>query len=282
LRRDYKKKLLTKAIQKAGSQSKLATLIKKHLNYPKIKQSTVSLLLKKDTLRLDLVYFLLDYLKIKFDCCEIIAIKGFGTSKAINRPKLKITLGPELAQILANLYCDGSIEKNNCYVSTYMNGNLDLIQRFKQNFTSCFGNYEFYERKTNVNNVRIPCFIGKVLYQKFNLGEDNVPDQIINSDKKIKSAYLQAAFDDEGSIHKDHGQIRIKMKPKFYIGDIQKMIREFGINTSSVIEEIDKRNGRKYYYFLISGRNNLREFNEKIGFLHPNKKKRLEKRLKIN
>lgn len=97
----------------------------------------------------------------------------------------------------------------------------------------------------------------------------------MNSDKKIKSAYLQAAFDDEGSVHKDHGQIKIKMKPKSFIQDLQKIVREFSINTSDVIEETDKRNERKYYFFLISGMYNLRKFQEKIGFYHPKKQKRL-------
>ncbi|MBI2135360.1 hypothetical protein HYU09_05185, partial [Candidatus Woesearchaeota archaeon] len=48
LRTEYKKKLLTNAIKRAGSQSKFATLVKKNINYPKIKQSSVSFLLKKD------------------------------------------------------------------------------------------------------------------------------------------------------------------------------------------------------------------------------------------
>ena len=56
---------------------------------------------------------------------------------------------------------------------------------------------------------------------------------------EIKSAYVQAAFDDEGSIN--NGQIRIKMKPKIYIEDLQKLVQEFDIETSQVIKEHDKR-----------------------------------------
>ena len=67
LKQDYKKNLFTNAIIKAGSQGKLSTILKIDGNYPKMKQSTVSFLLKKRTLRLDLVYFLCNYVNIKFD-----------------------------------------------------------------------------------------------------------------------------------------------------------------------------------------------------------------------
>ena len=67
LDRNYKQSLLNNSIRKAGSQHKLALLIKKKIKYPKIKQSTVSFLLKKKTLRFDLVLFLCRYSNIKFD-----------------------------------------------------------------------------------------------------------------------------------------------------------------------------------------------------------------------
>jgi intein/homing endonuclease len=275
LRQAYKSNLLKGAISKAGSQRLLANLIKEKLKYQKIKQSDISSFLYKKNLRLDLVYWLCKFTNIKFDVEQIRGIKGVQTSKMIYNPKLDIKLSIELAQILANLYCDGSIEKNNCHVSTYMNGYNELVDRFKSNFVKCFGEVDFYERETNVNNVRIPCFIGEILYNKFRLDENKVPIQIKNSSKNIKATYLQAVFDDEGSIHKTYCQIRIKMKPKSYIEDIQKLIREWGIDTSSVIEELDKRHNRKYYFFLISGFYNLKKFSEEIGFFHPKKKMRL-------
>tara|TARA_Y100000310_G_C20409731_1_gene681349 strand:- start:81 stop:806 length:726 start_codon:yes stop_codon:yes gene_type:complete len=161
-----------------------------------------------------------------------------------------------------------------------MNGCNELVERFKNNFVKCFGKTDLYERETNVTNVRIPCFIGRILYKKFKLYEHKIPIQIKKSSKNIKAAYLQAAFDDEGSIHKTHGQIRIKMKPQSYIEDIQKLIQEFNIETSQIIEELDKRHNRKYYFFLISGFYNIKKFSEKIGFFHPKKKERLTKHLK--
>ena len=279
LRTNYKTNLLKQAIFKAGSQRLLANLIKEKLNYSKIKQSTISSLLYNRNLRLDLVHWLCKFTDIKFDEKRILGIKGTKTSKMIYNPKLNIHLSKELAQILANLYCDGSIEKNNCHVSTYMNGCNELVERFKNNFIQCFGDIDLYERETNITNVRIPCFIGRLLYNKFKLYKHKIPIQIKESSKDIKSAYLQAVFDDEGSIHKTHGQIRIKMKPKSYIVDIQKLVQEFDINTSSVIEELDKRHNRKYYFFSISGFYNIKKFSEEIGFLHPKKKERLAKHL---
>ncbi|MCH8003453.1 MAG: hypothetical protein IH934_02380 [Nanoarchaeota archaeon] len=280
LRSTYKNNLLKKAIFKAGSQSKLATIIKENIDYSRLKQSVISSFVHKKNLRLDLIYFLCKFTDIKFDEKQTLGIKGVQTSRMIYNPEINISLTIELAQILANLYCDGSIEKNNCYVSTYINGCEELIDGFKNNFKLCFGDLDYYERYTHVKNVRIPCFIGKLLYYKFRLYEDRISSQIIHSSRDVKAAYLQAAFDDEGTIHKTHGQIRIKMKPKSYIKDVQKLIQGFDIETSKVIEEYDKRNGRKYYYFLISGMYNSKKFHDEIGFFHPKKKKRLIKHLR--
>jgi len=273
LKRDYKDNLLKKAVFKAGSQSKLAKLLKENINYPKLKQPNISSFIHKRNLRLDIFYLLCEFTDIKFDNKKILGIKGLQTSKMIYNPKIRIVLSKKLVQVLANLYCDGSIEKNNCYVSTYINGCNELIDRFKNNFISCFGNIELYERNSHIKNVRIPCFIGKMLYNKFKLYKDNIPFQIINSSKEIKAKYLQAVFDDEGTINKIHGQIRIKMKPKSYIEDVQKLINELGIKTSKTTKEFDKRNSREYYFFSISGMYNLRKFQKEVDFYHPKKKK---------
>ena len=268
----YKKNLLTTAINRAGSQSKLANTINHNITYD-VKQSDISRFMFQKNLRLDLVYWLSEFTNIKFDNSKILGFKGTKTSEMIYHPNLSIPLSKELAQILANLYCDGSIEESNCYVSTYCNSYRALIERFKNNFRECFGQIDFYERSTSVIDIRIPCFIGRLLCQKFKINDDRVPTQIINSSAEIKSAYLQAVFDDEGSIHNGHGQIRIKMKPKSYIEDIHKLVNEFNIETSKVIKEHDKRNGRDHYYFLISGMYNIKKFHDKIGFFHPKKNK---------
>lgn len=273
LNKKYKDILFKKSLLKAGSQSKLAILIKENLDYPDMKQSTVSFLVKKATLRLDLIHFLCNFVDTEFDERQILGIKGVQTSRMIYNPKLNLSLTPEFAQILANLYCDGTIVETNCYTATYYNGYKELIVRFKDNVIRTFGKIDLYEWKTNVNAINLPAFIGKLLCQKFKINDDRVPTQIINSSAEIKSAYLQAVFDDEGSIHNGHGQIRIKMKPKSYIEDIHKLVNEFDIETSKVIKEHDKRNGRDYYYFLISGMYNIKKFHDKIGFFHPKKNK---------
>ncbi len=175
----------------------MAILIKKNLYYPYIKQSTVSFLVKKATLRLDLIRFLCNFIDTEFDEKQILGIKRVQTSRMIYNPNLNLTLSSELAQILANLYCDGNIVENNCHTSTYYNSFMELISRFKNNVVNVFGQVDLYEWKTNVNAINLPAFIGKLLYHKFKLYNDNVPTQIINSSKEIKSAYLQAVFDDE-------------------------------------------------------------------------------------
>src|SRR3989344_9704355 len=164
LNNEYKCTLFKKSLLKAGSQSKLAVLIKENLDYPDIKQSTVSFLVKKATLRLDLIHFLCKFADTQFDEKQILGIKGVQTSRMIYNPNLNLILSSELAQILANLYCDGTIVENNCYTATYYNSYMELILRFKNNVINVFGKIDLYEWKTNVNAINLPAFIGKLLY----------------------------------------------------------------------------------------------------------------------
>ena len=268
----YKEKILVAALKKAGSQSKLSNLIRENLRYPLMRQSTVSYLIKKETLRLDLARWLCAFTGIPFDQKRIIGLKGSQTSGMLLDPNLEISLSPELAQIVANLYCDGTIHAFN-HIGTYYNNYIELIDRFERNVNKVFGTIKLPRFRTNVHAINIPAFLGKMICHKFHLREDRVPPQIQAASPSIKAAYLQAAFDDEGGVHKSHGQIRIKMKPQSYIEDIWALVREFDIEISEIFRETDRRNGREYHYFLISGIRNLRKFHENIGFYHPIRRK---------
>ena len=285
LDRKYKNFLLDNSIKKIGSQRLLAKCLKSSLNWRKINQTTISLWTKSNNLRLDVIYELCKILKIKLNWRKINGLKGAGTSIIVLNLKLPIYLNEPLAGLLANLYCDGSIDKNNSFTGEYVNTCKELREQLKKYFLDSIGKPAyFYEKeykfkhKQGVGKVRIPSFIVKILYKKFKLYKDKIPKQIFNSNNKIKSFYLKSIFNDEGTVHKEHGKIKLKMKPKSYVNDIKDILEnKFHIKCSKIALELNQN--KKYYYFTISGQYNLRKFYNLVGFTHPKKLERLERRL---
>lgn len=281
----YKNFLLENSIKKFGSQRLLAEYLDSKLNWRKLKQTTISSWLKADNLRLDVIYELCKTLNVNLNEKKIMGLKGAQTSIMVFNPKLPIILNASLSGLIANLYCDGSIDENNSFTSEYINTCKELREQIKKYFLNSVGKPAYFsekeykfKHKKNVGKVRIPSFVIKALNKKFKLNDDKIPKPIINSNNKIKSFYLRSVFDDEGTVHKEHGQIKLKMKPRSYVNDVKAILEEnFHIKCSEIALEL--KQDKKYYYFTISGQYNLRRFYNLVGFTHPKKLERLKRRL---
>jgi hypothetical protein len=283
LKNELNKKLVKKAIKKAGSQRLLANKIKQNLNFPKIKQTTISLWLRNSFLRLDLVEWLNDYINLSLDLeTETKQIKGESTSRPIDNTILFVEMSESLAIILANLYCDGTSSDKDGHTTNYYNQNENLLNNFRIHLKKVFGKVvllEYCNEATKVKHINIPHFIGRLLYKKFKLYSHRVPEKIKTSEENVKSAYLRTVFDDEGTVSKYYGQIRLKMKYESYLKDIKYLLNSIGIECSNITLEKSNKDkyGSKCYYLGISGQYNLRTFLEKIGSNHPQKLLKLKK-----
>ena len=282
LENSLKNKLLENSIKKAESQRMLANLINLSLNYPKIRQSIISEWLKKDFIRLDIIFFLNKYTELNIDLDNNIKmLKGQSTSRQIINPKFPICINEELVSILANLYCDGTTSDLDSHTTEYFNQEYTLISKIKNNFDKVFGEVNITERyieDTRIHNIRIPHYLGRLFCKKFDLIEDNVPKVIKNSQPKIQGQYLRAVFDDEGTISKGYSQIRLKMKKESYVNDIKSILLSLGIESSDIYLEkyVKGKFGLPCYYFNISGYYNIKNFADKVGFDHPKKLIRLK------
>ena len=205
LEENYKNKLLNNAIKKAGSQRLLANRLIQNIQDLKLKQTYISYWLKNKNLRLDIIYWLFNYINQDLDKSQIKGIKGPSTTKIIANPKLSIYLTPELANILAKFHCDGCIRPINGGTTEYVNKLSILINEFQNNISKIFGQVPFniYKNKQGIFRIRIPLFIGRILYYKFQMNRMRVPDLIKQSNKTIKSAYLRGVFDDEVQLMKN-------------------------------------------------------------------------------
>ncbi len=166
LKKGSNQRLISLAIQKASSQRLLANQIKLNLNFPKIKQATISGWLRRDFLRLDLVVWLIDYknLNIKLER-KIEKLKGEATSRPINNIILPVYMSENLAGILANIYCDGTTSDRNSATTQYFNQNEMLLTNFKNSLRKIFGKIEiseFYNKETKVICLNVPHFFRKI------------------------------------------------------------------------------------------------------------------------
>ena len=151
----------------------------------------------------------------------------------------------------------------------YCNKQMELINDFENCFERLFGTSgNTYKGKGDNYICTIYSRIIWTYFKNFNV------NWILESkDEKVKSAFLQACFDDEGSISKD-GIISICQKEEGYINNIKKLLNEFGItNTTKYIIHNKKYNVNIYNLRISCKHNSL--FQEEIGFVNINKKNRL-------
>lgn len=279
---DFHKGFFDKAIRYAGSQSKLAKLLSDSgadfSNDLKIDQQRISFWTNNYMcLRLDVVFYLADLLNVDREVIQnnVISLKGVGTSLPIKKPKLPFSLTPEMSNIIGKFICDGCIlNSNHHYTSTYNNICQELIEEFIQEIKFTFG-----ETKVDcpvvdgVTRARVTGFIGYVITNFFDFENGRkIPEIIKSSDKEVKAAFLRAVFDDEGTIHKNLNQIRVKMKHRKFLEDVISMLKDFDIKISKISIDRSKRFGGDLHYFCIYNRENLGIFKDQIGFTHPRKK----------
>ncbi len=183
-----------------------------------------------------------------------------------------------LAAVHAYLCADGYVIKNpedskyNYFHIGLRNTNLALLKDFQEKFEKVF-----CIRPHLVPGQR--CRIGsKEVYEKltkqfgsFYSWEWRMPKM----NKKLSKIWLRTYFDCEGWVTCKSHQNRMigaDCVNEAGIMQIKEALKNLGITV-----KIKKRTTRNIFSLAIFGRENLIKFNEKIGFLHSEKKERLSK-----
>jgi len=290
LNEKFNRKLFDRAINLSGSQSKLAKILKDSnekftQDLKNIRQQEVSGWYNNyRLLRLDLAKFLIDFTNMSIPDLQqnIEILKGIGTSKPIYNPKFPIILDYEMGQLLGKICGDGCVQDDNSYTTSYNNKCDELIKEFEQLFIKNIGNTNFYERENNgVKVITVTGLMGKIISSFFDFKHSKtVPKCIMQGNENAKRGFLRSIFDDEATVNKIHGEIRLKMKYYNFVSDIKKLLNNLGIITSEIKKDTSKnRFGKVAYYFTITGRSNLTKLLEMVGFTHPKKMKRLVNRI---
>lgn len=181
-----------------------------------------------------------------------------------------------LASIHAYLCGDGYVIKNplcqkrKYYLIGFRNTNLTLLKDFQKKFMRYFGVCPILRKGERCIIQRKELYYKLVeKFRSFYSREWNMP--ILN--KKLCSIWLRAFFDCEGWIYckdKQNRHIGLDSINERGLNQIIKNLNRLGIKT------IKRPNyKRNIFRIFIYGKDNLIKFREKIGFLHPEKREKL-------
>lgn len=182
-----------------------------------------------------------------------------------------------LAAIHAYLCADGYVIKNppsqtsKYYHIGFRNTNLLLLKDFQERFNSYFGikPYLIEGQRCRIGSKKLYELLTKE-FGSFYSWHWSMPQM----NEGLVRTWLRAFFDCDGWAFCKTHQNRVIGLDCVNIKGLRQIERElFNLGIAS---RIKKRNGRNIYSLSIYGKDNIRRFREKIGFLHPEKKNRLD------
>ncbi len=229
---------------------------------------------------------------------HIVSIKAGQRGGEIS-PKFPINIDKQLGSIIGHVLGDGSIDLRYNQVF-YSNSNKELLEEFDGFMFNIFGvrpriwmqRKSTFEGKTrwekrlnSVNELEAgkncglfyPTICGLILnslFDNFAVGRNKkITNKIVGADKEFKKGLIKAFYDDEGSVDKRGGYIRLFQDRKDILEEFRSLLLQFGIEPGQIKSYV-KRN-KERYYFGIHRKSNFIRFQKEIGFTSSKKKDRL-------
>lgn len=194
----------------------------------------------------------------------------------------RLVLNESFARFLGHIIGDGGIHinaKENKYRIFYVNNEKLLLDSFKTDVINCFGEIKLYTRRrlNRGDEVWLPSTVGSLVYifLDYQSRKKQVPSIIMNcQDEKVIRAFLQAIYDDEGFLYPSRKMIVMAQVDLSILKKIRELLSRLQIKTSRILEHKSKSRSLMYY-FTITSRQNIQLFQNKIGFIHPKKIRKL-------
>ena len=194
--------------------------------------------------------------------------------------KLPFALKENVASLIG-LMPDGSLIKDLMRVFFHQKKDPRKIELFNDLILELFSENIILFRKENfkgkqiyVNSKTLAWFLYYILKLPKSDEQMRIPEWIFNSPKSVKIAYLQQAFDMEGTILKKLTEIRFVSGDELFAEDIKNLLSILEIKSSLTFAPRKKQpNGQ--YRVHIYGKENFKKFKE-IGFRIPSLKNRFD------
>lgn len=196
----------------------------------------------------------------------------------------------DLAFILGALVSEGSYHNQQIL---FVNSDLNFYNKVKTLVLKKFPEIKLYERRVKGNCFELSIYHQQVVNFLGNIGlsfkksdQKEIPFSVLRSKQEIIKEFLRALFEGDGSVvakvDKRHSgrslELTYNSKSKRLIEQLKVLLLNFQIVSTSPYQ--DKRNA--CYKLIISGVENILNFQDKVGFFSTRKKEILAKIDTIN
>jgi len=226
---------------------------------------------------------------------QIELIKSTKGGKSILNPKFPMNFNNKRgAQIIACIFFDGGITSSSL-LPFYFNKENVLVDRMIENIKSIVGDiyYKKVKDKKNVFSVLFPQILGRILVNGLSLpiGQKvlkipSLPTFVLTTGLELQKAFLQQAFDDEGSA-KMSGCKTIQLSqhssqkvPPIRLIQLKEMIERFGIRVNGPYFSGLRKTIKGYtsygWSIHITNQTDTRLFEEKINFTLERQRNKLD------
>ena len=210
--------------------------------------------------------------------------------------KLPINSSTELSALIGHTMGDGHISSVGRFV--YVNKEILLIEKVKNLINRVFRSKVYFDQRPKKDgsvSLHYPSAIGEMLFVLGSIKGNKtyqewaIPSWIEYGSSKIKSDFLKAIFDDEGSVSKTRLSLsmsKIETKKDSLIKlleSFKRLLHDLDIKSSKTGVGY-KRTSKKgikttNFVFVICEYYNMKKFYENVGFTHNKKSKRLKELL---
>lgn len=200
--------------------------------------------------------------------------------------KIPLQTSPEMLEVIGYILGDGNLSRNG-YRIKFTNSEDKLLVRFKRLFERCFDKKaEIKRRKERTDGVHVHSkALVQVLNEVFEIPRGKkaqkieLPSEFHSLPKGELKGLLRAMYDCDSSFHPDKGVIEYSTASERLAEDLMDLLQRLGIVGR---RRTKTTGGNEYQRVSIAGLENAEEFKEKIGYSHPEKKRRLEDFLQDN
>ena len=251
--------------KKGLSQNKLSKIAN-------VSRSSIKRLLKGEGVKKANIYKIFSALNCNLDK-YLIGVER----KDVRIPKIT---SPELCQIVGYFIGDGNVGKN--YIA-FEDENREVLEFYNELIQKVFGTHgRIFKDKNENQYVLTVCSKRLSLFFKglgIEIREKQIPKLFHKVERKSLAALLRGLFDAEGMVRKKPNEVILTSGHRRILETVRLLLLRFGIVSGIyAMKRTDKisSGAKDYSYALIISGEDLLEFKSKIGFSHPEKKKKLE------
>jgi intein/homing endonuclease len=206
--------------------------------------------------------------------------------------KFPILASPELASVIGHSIGDGNVSERQF---SFFNQSIELVDEVIKNTNIAFDTDvvpEIFE-KSGGQEIEFPTNIALLVNLAGSpIGEKvkrdfRIPNWIKCGNKEIKSAFIRALIDDEGSINKSNIVFGMAKKEelleshRIFIEELKEILLNLGVESNPIQKPLRINSGSVQLFFSI-GKKELPKFIKNVGFTNSEKNYKVSQVLKKN